>query len=144
MSETVLIDGVWRAGGGAPLTITDPARAEVLHQLPGASPADVDDACRSAAASFETWRDVSAAERAQVLSRVAERLRSERDAASRRSSLINGKPLSEAVLDIDDAAACFDYYAGLAGEMDGRREVTPRPRPDTWPSCSAPRRGRRR
>ncbi len=125
MSETVLIDGVWRAGGGAPLTITDPARAEVLHQLPGASPADVDDACRSAAASFESWRDVSAAERAQVLSRVAERLRSERDAASRSSSLINGKPLSEAVLDIDDAAACFDYYAGLAREMDGRREVTP-------------------
>jgi betaine-aldehyde dehydrogenase len=32
-----------------------------------------------------------------------------------------GKPLPEALWDLDDVSACFNYYAGLARELDGKQ-----------------------
>ncbi|KAI7837126.1 hypothetical protein COHA_009045 [Chlorella ohadii] len=32
-----------------------------------------------------------------------------------------GKPIAEAEWDLDDVAGCFDYYAGLAEQLDGRQ-----------------------
>ena len=40
-------------------------------------------------------------------------------------SLDNGKPLREAQFDIDDAAACFRYYAGLATKPTGQTYEVP-------------------
>jgi betaine-aldehyde dehydrogenase len=125
MTKAVLIDGTWRDGSGETLPVVDPSRALVLSEYRGAGTSDVDAACDAAASAFADWSRTPSADRAGILSRTADQLRAARDDLSHQSSRINGKPLAEAGLDIDDAAACFDHYAAVAAGLDDRREETP-------------------
>ena len=66
-----------------------------------------------------TWRRMSGAKRADVLFKVADAITSQIDHLAVLDTLNNGKPLREARADIEDAAACFRYYAGLIGKPQG-------------------------
>ena len=68
-------------------------------------------------------RNYPAAQRAVYLRAIADGIR---DAPSRRLArlevLDNGKPFPEADWDVADAAGCFDFYAGLAEQLDNNPE----------------------
>ena len=61
---------------GDPLTVLEPATGERLADVPSASPADVDAAARAASAAQAEWAAMTFDQRAAVLRRAAERLRS--------------------------------------------------------------------
>lgn len=124
MLDKLYIDGEWRAPvKGGRLPVFNPHTEGVIHHVAAGGPGDVDLAVRAAARAFPAWRRTAGAVRAQFLRAIADKVRRRRDELARLSSLNNGKPLAEALIDMQDVAACFDYYAGLAAALDRERDA---------------------
>ena len=120
--DRLFIGGRWvDAAEGGRLAVVDPATEEVFHEVAAATAADVDRAVDAARGAFAYWGTTSGAQRAFYLRAIAAAIRARREELARMEVLDNGKPLPEAQWDIDDTAGCFDYYAELAEELDGRQ-----------------------
>ncbi|TXT07444.1 hypothetical protein VHUM_03164 [Vanrija humicola] len=101
----------------------NPATGEHLVDIAHASAADVDAAVRAARTSFRsTWgMKVSGAERAAVISKLADLLERDADFIAALESLNSGKGIRMArTTDVADAVACLRYYAGLADKIHGQ------------------------
>ncbi len=124
MRSDLYIDGSWQgAADGATLAVVDPATEEIFHRVAAGGPADVDRAVDAARAAFEGgWGRTSGRERAKYLRAIAAAIAARRETLATLEVRDNGKPLAEALWDIDDAAGCFAYYADLAEELDGRQD----------------------
>ena len=124
MRDRLFIDGEWQAPvAGGRLEVENPATGEVFHQAPAGTAADIDRAVLAARRAFDGgWGGTTGAHRATCLRAFADRITSRRDELARLEVLDNGKPLPEALWDIDDAAGCFAMYAELAEALDGRQE----------------------
>ncbi|MEB3198828.1 MAG: aldehyde dehydrogenase family protein, partial [Candidatus Sericytochromatia bacterium] len=123
---------MWINGAQAPgqsgqsLAITNPATNEAIAQVAVAAEADVDAAVQAARAAFEgAWAKVSAAKRAKLLGKLADAIRSQLDALAELETRNTGKPISASKGEMSHAADVFDYYAGLAGKVQG--ETVPCP-----------------
>ena len=116
MRDKLYIDGQWlgpTAGGTIP--VINPATEEVIHEAPAGTAEDIDRAVLAARAAFDNgWGRTTGAERAKYLRAFAKAIEARQDDLARMEVLDNGKPLPEAVWDIEDTAGCFDYYADLA------------------------------
>ncbi len=123
MQSKLFIGGSWVAATGGTLEVVNPSNEEILSYAPNASPADVDTAVEAARVAFKTWKRTTGAERAVFLSAIAQGVRNRKEALARLETQQNGKPLPEALWDMDDVAACFDYYAQLAIDLDSRLET---------------------
>ena len=118
MRDKLYIDGHWREGTDF-MPVIDPASGQAFHQVARASAADVDAAVASATRAFEHgWRRTTGAQRAHLLSKMADLIEERIDELAQLEVLDNGKPLPEARWDIEDTAGCFRYYAGLAAKLD--------------------------
>ncbi|MBK4997359.1 aldehyde dehydrogenase family protein [Pseudomonas sp. S37] len=121
MRTQLYIDGQWadpiRKGT---LDVINPANEQVIHALPKGTAEDIDVAVSAARRAFDKdgWPQTTGAQRAVYLRRIAELIRGRSEELARLEVLDNGKPLPEARWDIGDAAGCFDYYAGLAEQLD--------------------------
>lgn len=113
------IDGVWSPGTGPWLEVLNPATGTLLARLASADRASVDQAVRAAARAFPTWRRTPPAERGALLRLVAAGIREAAPSLIALQIANNGKPRFEAELDISDAAATWDYYAGLCEASPG-------------------------
>ena len=83
---------------------------------------DVEKAVEAANVSFyktREWRNASAADRAAILYKIADKIEERLDEIASCSSTNQGKPLREAELDISDSANVFRYYAGLITKPEG-------------------------
>jgi betaine-aldehyde dehydrogenase len=116
------IDNRWTPSRGERcLPVMDPYREELITEVSAGHPDDVDDAVAAAQRALPAWRALSGGERADYLERFADALLRRRDELIRLSSTNNGKTLAEAGIDLDDAIACYRYYAGQARELDQRQ-----------------------
>lgn len=125
MQTKLFINGVWVIPvQGGTLPVVDPATEEVFHHIPAATAADADAAIAAAREAFDNgpWPRMSGKERAVYLRAVAQGIRDRLPELARIEVRDNGKPLPEAEWDLGDAAGCFDFYAGLAEELDGEVE----------------------
>ena len=123
------IAGRWQpAAGGSTRDVVDPAIGRAFALVTDSDASDARAAIAAAKQAFYgdgAWRRMPSARRAEVLLKVADLIRSRADALARLDCRDNGKPLREARGDVDDAAACFRYYAGLIGAPQGGvHEVT--------------------
>lgn len=140
MRDLLYIDGRWVAPvRGGTFDVHDPATGACIHRAPAATAADIDRAVSAARAAFDhgPWPRTSGAARAAVLRGIAAGIRARRDALAALEVRDNGKPLPEAAWDVDDAAYCFDYYAGLAEGLDAPPE--PVALPDERFACTVVR-----
>ncbi|MFX1765753.1 aldehyde dehydrogenase family protein [Paraburkholderia sp. A1RI-2L] len=118
------IDGVWCTGeGGRRLPVVNPSTETTIAEIDAASASDVDVAVKAAAKAFRAWKSTTGAERAAWLRAIARGVEARCDRLATLQSLNNGKPLSEAVIDVSDVAATFDYYAQLAEQLDETSEA---------------------
>jgi betaine-aldehyde dehydrogenase len=131
MRDQLFIDGGWQTPvAGGTFEVENPATGELLHRAPAGTAPDVDRAVVAARRAFDRgWGLTSGARRGEYLRAMAERIAAQREDLARLEVSDNGKPLPEALWDIDDAAGCFSMYADLAEELDGRQE-TPLELPD--------------
>jgi len=90
----------------------NPATAQVIAQIPDSDERDVDDAVRAANAAFPVWSRTSAAERSNLLLKLADLIEKNLDALAKLESIDNGKTISLAKrLDIPRAVANFRFFA---------------------------------
>ncbi|MGO9514577.1 MAG: betaine-aldehyde dehydrogenase [Steroidobacteraceae bacterium] len=98
----------------------NPATGEVLGYVNVAGPAHINAAVRAAQRGQIIWAAMTGAERARVLRRAAQLLRSRNQELAELESRDTGKPIQETlVVDVISGADCFDYFAGLAQSLSG-------------------------
>ncbi|MND77537.1 putative aldehyde dehydrogenase AldA [compost metagenome] len=123
MNPAHYIDGHWVDGDGAEqITVYDPSQGLPFAELSGASIEQVDQAVAAARKALPAWRNTAAAERAAYLRGFAEQIEQRREGLIALQMQNNGKPRHEAALDIDDAIATFNYYAGLAEQLPAQQD----------------------
>ena len=123
MRDKLFIDGRWlEPVSGGTFEVVNPATEELVHRAPLATAADIDRAVEAARRAFDdrSWSGLSGHERATHLRAIADGIRTRLGLLSKLEVIDNGKPYPEAEWDISDAADCFDYYAGLAEQLDRR------------------------
>ncbi len=95
--------------------VTDPATGEVLREYPTATDADMERAIAAAAAAFSTWSTTSTlAERAALTRRVGELHTERREQLAEIMRREMGKPLDQALGEVDFSAAIYEFYADNA------------------------------
>jgi betaine-aldehyde dehydrogenase len=98
----------------------NPATGELLGYVTVAGPADVNAAVRAAQRGQATWAAMTGAERARVLRRTAEILRSRNRELAELETRDTGKPIQETlVVDVVSGADCLEYFAALAQSLSG-------------------------
>lgn len=115
------IDGEFISGGGrAEQEIVNPATLETLGKLPHANSADLDLALTAAQRAFPLWRDTSAVERSRVLRRAANLMRERSAAIARNITLDEGKPLREAISEVQTSIDHVEWHAEEGRRIYGR------------------------
>ena len=117
----VYINGTWRAGHDVLEVINPATEASLAHVSVGDGNA-VRDAVDAASVAFVDWSKSTGRERAALLRKVAQGVGAQREQLMQLQSRNNGKPLFEAGIDVDDVIATFDYYAGLAEQLDADQD----------------------
>lgn len=115
------INGVWRAGHDV-LDVINPATEATLAQVNLGDASAVSEAVSAASAAFPDWSKSTGRDRAALLRKIAEGVSAQREHLMHLQSSNNGKPLFEAGIDVDDVIATFEYYAGVADEMDASQD----------------------
>jgi betaine-aldehyde dehydrogenase len=123
--DQLYINGQWVSPvKGGTFDSIDPSSEAVITQVAAATAEDIDLAVKAARQAFDEgpWPQMSGAERAAVLRRIAQGIRERQQELAELEVRDNGKPLPEALWDIGDTAGCFDFYADLAEDLDSHRE----------------------
>src|SRR3954462_15513302 len=112
--------GAWHAPkSGREADSINPGTGESLGKVADAGVADVEAAVAAAAAAFKQWRNVPPLERARMLRRIAEVLRTHAQELAMIDAADCGNPVREMVSDAMVAAAQTEFFAGLVTEMKG-------------------------
>ncbi|MBV9685817.1 MAG: aldehyde dehydrogenase family protein, partial [Alphaproteobacteria bacterium] len=117
----MLIGGDWvESASGELLPVENPARRQIIAEIPRGSAADVDRAVKAAAAAFPGWAKVAPRERGRMLLRIAEALERRAEEMARTIALETGNALrTQARGEARLAADIFRYFGGLGGELKG-------------------------
>jgi betaine-aldehyde dehydrogenase/aminobutyraldehyde dehydrogenase len=116
-----LVGGEWvDAVEGGTAEIINPATGETIAEVPQGTQADVDRAVEAAAKAWPEWREVTPAERADLLLKLADLIDEHTEELAQLESQNVGKPLAAAR---DEMPVCADnlrFFAGAARILEGR------------------------
>jgi succinate-semialdehyde dehydrogenase/glutarate-semialdehyde dehydrogenase len=108
----MLIDGDWvDSESGETIEVTNPADAEVFAEVPHATENEVNQALKAARAAFPAWAGTSPFQRAEYLWRAADILKERKEKIGRLMTSEQGKPLKEAIGEIEKGVEMLRYYA---------------------------------
>jgi succinate-semialdehyde dehydrogenase / glutarate-semialdehyde dehydrogenase len=122
LPDTRLVIGGRRvdAADGGAFEVVDPATGRPIASVADATPEDVDAAIEAASAAFATWRKVPARDRSRTLLAAARLLRDRTHEIARVMTSEQGKPLSEALAEVDASAGFLEWFAGEAERVYGQ------------------------
>ncbi|MCL9633330.1 aldehyde dehydrogenase family protein [Priestia aryabhattai] len=128
LTLNMYINGEWRKAEKQRSTV-NPATGEVIGYAAEGSAEDMKAAIEAAREAFDSgiWSETSASDRAAILFKIADKLEEAKEELAALETMDNGKPYREAEADVEDAAACFRYYAGLITKPDGQTYSVPAP-----------------
>lgn len=110
--------GVWSFDGdGEGLPVIDPSTERVISLLPKAGAPLLDAALAAADKAFRAWSRLPVRERADYLERAAQILDERAPAIARVVTLEQGKPLSEALQEVQRSAALIRWNARAAVDL---------------------------
>ena len=89
----------------------NPATEDVLATFEASTPAQTDEVLELTQRAFQTWRHVSFAERAVLMRRAAEHLRTQRARLAGIITAEMGKPIVEAEAEVEKCAWNCEFYA---------------------------------
>jgi succinate-semialdehyde dehydrogenase/glutarate-semialdehyde dehydrogenase len=116
-----LIDGAWFGEGETP--VTDPSRGDVIAHVPHLSGDAATRAVDAASAALAPWGAETVKARPRILRAWHDLVMENREALAALLTAEQGKPLAEALGEIDYAASYIEYYAEEAKRILG--EVIP-------------------
>jgi acyl-CoA reductase-like NAD-dependent aldehyde dehydrogenase len=120
--DGLFIDGAFvPSAGNGRIESVNPATGAVWTSVEAAEGPDVDRAVNAAHAAFTSgpWPAMNATERGRLLLELARLIDEEREELARVDSTDNGKPISQARMDVVNAANWFRYFAGAADKLSG-------------------------
>ena len=117
------VDGHWVEHGSSVLDVHNPATGDVVGSVPTASRAMVRNAIDAAYRALASWSSMPAGQRAELLTRVATRIRNDVDRLARVLTMEQGKPLAEARGEMNISADYFQWNAEEAKRVYG--EIIP-------------------
>jgi aspartate-semialdehyde dehydrogenase len=117
--EFAYVDGAWTAGSGRrAIDVVNPADGARVGSVPALSAADTEAAISAAHTAFADWSAASPQMRAALLRRWFELIAAAREDLARLMVEEQGKPLSEALGEIDYAASFVEFYAEEAKRLN--------------------------
>jgi succinate-semialdehyde dehydrogenase/glutarate-semialdehyde dehydrogenase len=120
------INGKWvDAEGGKTLDVFDPATGELLARVADASPADGMRALDAAVAAQEAWGKTSTRSRSDILRRAFDEVQKRKDEFALLMTIEMGKPLSEALGEVNYGSEFLRWFSEEAVRIDGRYTETP-------------------
>lgn len=105
--------------GGAIVETRSPSTGEVIGKFAFGSAADVDEAVLAARAGFKTWAATAPLERARIMREVSKIIAKHGRELALIDAADGGNPVAEMSRDADNAAAQWQFFAGLVTEMKG-------------------------
>ncbi len=115
------VNGQWRDGAaGRTLPVEDPSDGRVIGRVARAERSDLEEAAAAARTGFDTWRGMTAIERARIMRKAAVLLRERVDAIASLMTREQGKPLLEARAETLAAAEIIDWFADEGMRVYGR------------------------
>jgi aldehyde dehydrogenase (NAD+) len=121
-------DGAWRADSNSHLIDSEnPASGHVLARVRAATDADVEAVIGAAHAAFARWRTVPAPKRGELVRRVAELLRENKDTLGTLVALENGKIKSEGDGEVQEMIDIADFAVGQSRMLYGLSMHSERP-----------------
>ena len=115
------IGGEWReSASGETFETRDPTTGEALAEIPAGTAEDIDRAVEAAWTAYdERWAGAEPADRQGLLETMADRVEENAEEFARLEVLDNGKPITEARIDMDLVVDHFRYFAGAARINEG-------------------------
>ncbi|SFQ30107.1 betaine-aldehyde dehydrogenase [Salibacterium halotolerans] len=132
MLKKMYIDGAWvEAASGETRTIINPYNREKAAEAAEGNREDAKAAIQAARKAFDQgdWPALPAGERGDIVQKIADFIRRDKEELAELETLDTGKTLDESREDMDDIAGVFQYFAALADKDGG--EVIPSPIPDS-------------
>ncbi len=123
------VDGKWiDADSGETFPVLDPATGETLADVPRMGAAETRRAIVAAERAYPAWRALSAKQRSRHLRRLADLMLERRDELAALLVAEQGKPLSEAEVEVDYAASFYEWFGEEGKRVYG--DTIPSPWPD--------------
>ena len=117
----LLIDGEWQPSTtGSTIPVLSPATGRKIGSVASASIDDLERAVLAAHKGFELWRAVPAVQRAAVMRKAAGLLRERSASIARVLTTEQGKPLSEAMMEVHASADIIEWFADEGLRVYGR------------------------
>lgn len=116
------LKGAWR-GGDESIEVINPFDGQIVDTVPRATAQDVEEAIESAQKGAEDMKSLTGYERFEILSRATALIRQRADEIARTLSLEEGKPLAEALFEVDRSAQTLELSGEEAKRLSG--EVLP-------------------
>ncbi len=115
------IDGQWAPASPQRLMqCIDPTVAVPLIDVAVAGPAEIERAVVAATIAQKLWWESDGQDRARVLRRIADGIRSRKEALGTLDSLDAGRPIRDTVArDVERAARIFEFFAGMTDRLRG-------------------------
>ena len=125
------IGGEWCAAqDGGTFEVRDPTTGKLIASVSDARTRDAERAVASASAALREWSSLPGEERGAALDRLAALILEEQHELAETITLENGKPLFEALAEVNSAARTVKWYAGEAARIHG----------EYWPEARRDRR----
>jgi succinate-semialdehyde dehydrogenase/glutarate-semialdehyde dehydrogenase len=119
------IDGGWREDAAERIAVRNPAVGADIASVPLAGPDEFRTAIDGAQRAFDPWRGEPNASRGNILKRAAALMAASRRDLAEILTLEQGKPLAQALAEVDYAASFFEWFGEGARRLSGRLQPHP-------------------
>ena len=122
IKSQLFIDGQFvNSEAGATIDVVNPHDGSLITKVAEGRAEDIDKAVAAARKAFPGWRDTSAAQRGDLIRKLADKLEENFEEMCLLESLDTGHPLRDTrFLDVRRTIINFRYFSGLADKVDGR------------------------
>lgn len=106
-------NGSWSASGTTVKSI-DPGTGQMIAEVKQATPAEMRECIKTGVEAYNTWCDVPAPVRGEIIRQIGEELRKYKEPLGKLVSLEVGKPASEGLGEVQEFIDICDYAVGLS------------------------------
>ncbi|MFT3939650.1 NAD-dependent succinate-semialdehyde dehydrogenase [Rhodopseudomonas sp.] len=124
LREQCYIGGVW--SGTSTIAVTNPANGQTIAKVPHLGAAEATQAVEAAAQAFPAWAKLTAKQRSNILRKWFELIIANREDLALILTTEQGKPLAEALGEVDIGAAYVEFFAEEARRVYGETIPTQR------------------
>ena len=121
MNYKNFINNEWLdADSGKTFEVINPFTEKVIAEVPASGKSDINKAVEAAQSAFKIWGTMTAGSRREYLQALAQTSLDHADSLAKTISTEMGKPLKDAMTELEDLSEYLQYYSELARDQVGR------------------------